>query len=326
MRPHPQSSGRCSVAGPPNGEEPMLVVRGMFPRRILLSGGGIRSICQVGALKELDSLGHLKNVKEWAGVSAGGFLAMCMTVGYTVAELYQVSMNFDFTSVIDIDTAPGWLFNMGLDSGENIQRLIEACLHVKGLDSSLTFGECLSKCKKSLCIFVSEFHSGEMKIFSSEQTPDYSVVRAIRATTAVPFYFQPVENPEDGTVYMDGAIISNYPMYLFPENERRKTIGIMVRDSGIRRENELNIKTMIMRPIELIMNTRMDYEIKQNMDNTIIICVNGNNDSENGIHVLDFDINREKKEILMKNGKDAVQSFIKSKSMNFRPVRRYSVS
>ena len=41
----------------------------MFPRRILLSGGGIRGLAHIGALQELERNGMLKGVIEWLGVS-----------------------------------------------------------------------------------------------------------------------------------------------------------------------------------------------------------------------------------------------------------------
>lgn len=41
------------------------------PRHIVISGGGIKVVSIVGALKKLDEAGLLKNVKEVSGVSAG---------------------------------------------------------------------------------------------------------------------------------------------------------------------------------------------------------------------------------------------------------------
>ncbi len=54
------------------------------PRRIVLSGGGMRAVAHIGALQVLEARGHLAHVKEYVGVSAGAFLAFCLAIGYTL--------------------------------------------------------------------------------------------------------------------------------------------------------------------------------------------------------------------------------------------------
>ena len=50
----------------------------MIPYRIYLSGGGICAVAHVGALIELSRRIPIKSIKEWMGVSAGSFVAMCI--------------------------------------------------------------------------------------------------------------------------------------------------------------------------------------------------------------------------------------------------------
>jgi predicted acylesterase/phospholipase RssA len=111
----------------------------MFPTRIYLSGGGVCGVAHVGALMELSHDIPLTGVKEWMGVSAGALMAMCLTIGFTLDELYLFSTRFDFTNILQPDTPTGWLLHMGYDTGERLQRLVHACLHVKGLPSDITF-------------------------------------------------------------------------------------------------------------------------------------------------------------------------------------------
>jgi predicted acylesterase/phospholipase RssA len=68
----------------------------MIPYRIYLSGGGICAIGHVGALVELANHIPLKAVKEWMGVSAGSLVAMCLSIGFTLDELYDICIRFDF--------------------------------------------------------------------------------------------------------------------------------------------------------------------------------------------------------------------------------------
>jgi predicted acylesterase/phospholipase RssA len=97
----------------------------MLPHRIYLSGGGICTVAHVGALMELSNRMPLKAVKEWMGVSAGSFIAMCLCIGFTLDELYKLCVEFDFTNIKEYDSVPGWLIHFGIDTGERLHKLIE---------------------------------------------------------------------------------------------------------------------------------------------------------------------------------------------------------
>ena len=51
------------------------------PKRIVFTGGGLRSLCHFGVLEVLQKKGLLKNVKEYIGVSAGALVGFCAMLG-----------------------------------------------------------------------------------------------------------------------------------------------------------------------------------------------------------------------------------------------------
>jgi hypothetical protein len=57
------------------------------------------AIAHVGALIELSNHIPLKAVKEWMGVSAGSLMAMCLCIGFTLKELEDFCVRFDFTNI-----------------------------------------------------------------------------------------------------------------------------------------------------------------------------------------------------------------------------------
>ncbi len=57
--------------------------------------------------------------------------------------------------------------------------------------------------------------SCEIKIFSAEQTPNVEVALAVRASLSIPKLFKPVEI--DGERYVDGGVISNFPIHIFDD-------------------------------------------------------------------------------------------------------------
>jgi predicted acylesterase/phospholipase RssA len=75
------------------------------------------------------------------GVSAGALYSMCLAAGYTIAELREFTSRFNFQEVTDPDVASGWLLNLGFDTGNRLQKLVNAMLHEKGYADTVTFGE-----------------------------------------------------------------------------------------------------------------------------------------------------------------------------------------
>ena len=202
-----------------------------LPTRIYLSGGGICAMAHVGALKELRKHMTFKTVKEWMGVSAGALVAMCLCIGFTLEELEHFSVKFDFENIKEYDTIPGWILHFGIDTGERLHKLVNACLHVKGISEDITFSECLIKFGKNLRVLATDLNSAELRTFSATETPNYRISDAVRASMSYPYYFQPFRCPETGLFLSDGGIVSNYPLFTLSQWERNRTLSILIQPS-----------------------------------------------------------------------------------------------
>ncbi len=291
----------------------------MIPKRIYLSGGGICAIAHVGALEELNNKIPIKIIKEWMGVSAGALVAMCICIGYSLTELKSLCMKFDFTNIKEYDSVPGWILHFGIDTGERLHKLIEACLRVKGLSSDLTFKECTNLFSKKLKIVVTDLNEGVAKIFSSNDTPDYKIADAVRASMSYPYYFQPFIDPITGHYFADGGIISNYPLFILPKEEIDKTLSILLR-TLVEVEEELEIDKLLYRPISIVLTQRTNIESKFYTSKCIEVDL-GN------INILDFDLNDETKNMLYNKGKGAVINYYEMmyKTNNSNNRRRHSI-
>ncbi len=289
-----------------------------LPTRIYLSGGGICAMAHVGALKELKQHIPLKTVKEWMGVSAGALVAMCLCIGFTLDELEHFSIKFDFENIKEYDTIPGWILHFGIDTGERLHKLVNACLHVKGISEDITFSECLTKFGKSLRVLATDLNSAELRTFSATETPNYRISDAVRASMSYPYYFQPFRCPETGHFLSDGGIVSNFPLFTLTEWERNRTLSILIRSTvnKISEIDDIPLENAIMRPIAIVLNERTCIEAKLYNSPCIHIML----DTQN---ILDFALEEDKKEIIIKKGIDAVREYLKSHP---RPQRRYSVS
>lgn len=247
------------------------------------------------------------------GVSAGSFVAMCLCVGFTLEELTEISIRFDFTNIKEVDSIPGWILHFGLDTGDRLHRMIEACLHVKGLSSAFTFQECFQQFGLSLRIIATDLNEAVPKIFSPTDTPDYRVADAVRASMSAPYYFQPFLCPVTGHYLMDGAVISNYPLFVVPKEEHARTLSILIRTSVEKVEElmDLEMDEMITRPMNIALREKVNIETKFYDAHCIQIQLGE-------INILEFSFDEETKNRIIAKGRDAVIEYVQQK----RPTKR----
>jgi NTE family protein len=290
----------------------------MLPYRIYLSGGGMCAIAHVGALIELSKHIPIKAIKEWMGVSAGSLVSMCLCIGFTLDELYEVGLRFDFTNIKEYDSVPGWLLHFGIDTGERLHKLIEACLHVKGLSSDFTFNDCYEKFGKSLKVVVTDLNDAKSIAFCPKVTPNYKIADAVRASMSYPYYFQPFICPESGHHLSDGGVISNYPLFIIPKEEHFRTLSILIRTAVPKEENlmDLELEDLISRPIKIVLTERTNIEARFYDSQCIQINLGD-------LNILEFSFDEETKKFIIERGENAVQDYFKNYP---RPQRRYSVS
>jgi len=289
----------------------------MIPYRIYFSGGGICAMAHVGALIELSKHVPLHAIKEWMGVSAGSLVAMCLCVGFTLEELLEFCVRFDFTHIKEMDSVPGWILHFGMDTGERLHRLIQACLHVKGLSSEFTFQECLTQFGLHLRIVATDINDAVPIIFSPTTTPDYCIADAVRASMSVPYYFQPFICPESGHYLMDGGVISNHPLFVLPDEEHRRTLSILIRTSIEKIENaaEMEMDEFMMRPLNIVLIEKSKMESRFYDARCVQIMLGE-------LNILDFSMEDDTKQMIIQKGKEAVVQFMG----HHKPMRRHSIS
>jgi predicted acylesterase/phospholipase RssA len=277
----------------------------MIPTRIYLSGGGICAMAHVGALMELSSHIPLSAIKEWMGVSAGSLVALCLAIGFTLEETYEVCVRFDFTQIKEMDSIQGWILHFGLDTGERLLRLVHACLHVKGFPSSLTFEALLQQTGKSLRVIATDLNDATPAVFSPDTSPRYHVADAVRASMGAPYLFQPFPCPETGHYLIDGAVISNYPLFVLPVSEHTHTLSILIRTNvePLRGDiAEVGIDELLTRPLYVALREKAEMETRL-YDTRVIQIQLGE------INILDFSLEEATKQEIIRRGQEAVRVF-----------------
>ena len=283
-------------------------------QKIYLCGGGMNTLCHLGALQHLEAQGHLRFVKEWMGVSAGAMQALCLAAGYTLAEMIEFTLSFDFQQITEPDEAPGWFMNMGFDTGNRLHKLLNAFMKEKGLKENTTFRMLFEATGRSFRTFAADLNTGQLVTYSKETTPDYCVTHAARASMSIPYYFQPFQCPQTGHLLCDGGIINNYPLSLLTEEERAKTLGLLLQ-SKMPTLDTIELTDMMLRPLQMFMQARLSMVSETYPDQTLPIYLAKT-------HAVEFGLDAAIKKELMERGREAAILF--SKRVR-RPVRRYSV-
>jgi len=283
-------------------------------QKIYLCGGGMNTICHLGALQHLESIGHLRLVKEWMGISAGAMQALCIAIGYTIANTIEFSLSFDFQQITEVDEAAGWLLNMGFDTGNRLLKLLNAYLKVKGLKETMTFQQLYETTGRSFRTFAANINTGDLVTYSKETTPDYCVTHAVRASMSIPYYFQPFQCPVTGHLLCDGGIINNYPLSLLTEEERDQTLGLLLRFKMAPLDT-IELTDMMTRPLTIFMQARLGMVTEHYPDRTLAIHLKKS-------YAVEFGIDATIKKELLELGREAAVAFLKGLR---KPVRRYSV-
>lgn len=289
----------------------------MLPRRIYFSGGGICAVAHVGALQELAKHIPLAAIKEWMGVSAGALTAMCLTIGFTLEELADFTTRFDFAQIQQPDSPTGWILHMGLDTGERLQRLVNACLRVKGFPADVTFHALQQRTGASLRVLATDLNLAKGVCFSPDDTPGYPVAIAVCASMTFPFYFQPILCPQTGHSLIDGAVTSNYPMYLLSKEECRRTLCLLLCIDPPKADtlDDLPPEHLLIRPLSITLMEKTNIEATFYEAECIRIPIGF-------INIMDFSLSKEIKKELVEKGREVVRDWIRTRPP---PPRRNSI-
>lgn len=297
------------------------------PKRIVFTGGGLRSLGHFGVLEVLEKKGYLKHVKEYVGVSAGALVGFSTMLGYTIEEMKKVVTEFDFTVLQNAhpELVLDFFSSYGVDTGEQLEKFVKALLRVKGHSTEMTFGEWAKLFPKAtrLRCYAANLNTSQLKEFSTEKTPDCPFVFALRASMSLPLYFTPMKDPDTNQFLVDGGVIHNFPMNYLTEEEKRETLGISFLYSKHGTEEISDFLGFLTQLYNCGFNPRT-YQVQQDNQLRCIIIPTGQ------LSAYNFDLTKEFRQELIDLGRQAAEeyceTYLKRLFQQQRPLRRYSVS
>lgn len=200
------------------------------PRRLILSGGGIKVTATIGSIKILHERGHLNSLKEVCGVSAGAWMALMVACRIPIETIERLILELDFGQIrnLSTDSLIGFPETFGFDDGSKFINLLNTIFRiVLKLDPDITFAD-LAANKANIgfrCWAVDLITSGQRE-FSVKETPDVKIIDALRASMALPVYFTPIIDSITGHMLTDGGVQGNMPLQYLSEDECRESLAI----------------------------------------------------------------------------------------------------
>lgn len=312
----------------------------LTPVNAVFEGGGVKGISLAGAVRAAELSGVCFN--RLAGTSSGSIVAALIATGYTAPEMKEIIESTPFSSFLHraaifntkiIGPAVRLLLRKGMYSGQALEQWVTELLAAKGVRS---FGDLPAG---KLQIIASDITNGKLLVLPQDiagygvDPNRFSVARAIRMSTSIPYFFDPVvlrqpirlrirsskaDAASKGSAkaakisyVVDGGLLSNFPLWLF-ENDAVSgspipVIGFqMVGRTEAQQHRISGPITMFQAIFETMMSAHDERYIEQhNRIRTIKIPTLG-------VGTTQFDISPEMSSQLYSSGLSAGQKFFKN--------------
>lgn len=199
---------------------------------LVCEGGGVRGIGLVGAVDALAVAGY--RFPRVAGTSAGAvvaaLIAALQAADQPLTRLAEIMRSIDYPKLLDrnlighvplIGGGLSLLVSDGVYRGAYLEHLLARQLGKLGVRTfgDLRTGEEPEQFAWSLVVTASDLSRRRLvripwDLPSYGIDPDgFSVARAVHASSAIPFVFEPVR--VGGATWVDGGLLSNFPVELF---------------------------------------------------------------------------------------------------------------
>ena len=281
----------------------------MKPDTLVISGASTKVLSFVGIFRALYEKNILKEniegIKEIHTLSIGTFYALCLLLHFSERVIYECLIRSDFSECLHIDEIN---FNdittsLGLLSHEvYFKKLMKSILRFKFQKDDITLKELHDYNPIELyvkCVNVSKQCSVH---FNHKTHPDMSITKLLIMTTSLPIFFIPQKYK--GEYYVDGGLSGNLPI------EKVKSKNVLC--IHIKRSMK-NIDEEAIPLLGFLQNMCSVSSVSYNKykSSTVNIVID--------LSTYEFNINKNKKEKIIREGYEQTLKRINDKSFNYNP-------
>ena len=199
---------------------------------VALSGGGLKGLAHIGALKALEELG-LK-IDYLSGTSSGSIFATFYAMGYSVDEIKKRTLE-NYKILTKIEKKPifkaGYTYlTSGVTDGENIENLVKNISKDKNITNmneiKIPYAiATVDTISTKECIFLSK--KFDLKDDDIDYIYDAPIAKATRASMSFPGVYTPCEYGKYN--FIDGGTKDNLPVKILKDMGADKTLALSFR-------------------------------------------------------------------------------------------------
>lgn len=308
---------------------------------LVLEGGGVKGIALVGAATALNENGYTfaRIGGSSAGAMVGSIMAAMQHANEPFSRVDDIMRTIDYVSFMDrrkgarfikwwprAADAWGVLFHLGAHPGRYMDQWLRGVLADLGVKTfgDLAFpdpGSSLPEGDSYRLVVTASDLSRQRAMFlpwdlrAHDRDPDeYPVARAVRASAAIPFFFEPVRvNSQFGKLTLaDGSLLRTYPIEVFDRTDgkpsRWPTIGVRLSSPAGERAKAKPVTSPIALLENLIKTTVDSTQVKHvsdpaSIDRSIFA-------KPKGVRFTEFDLTTEQRTSLFEAGYDAATRWV----------------
>jgi predicted acylesterase/phospholipase RssA len=185
----------------------------MVIKHIVICGGGPTGLFSYGAAKYLAQQGFWRHadIETIYGTSIGALVGamLCLKHEWTTLDDYIIKRPWEKVIVESLEMFE--LFSCkGMAKLKLLDDIMQPLLESKDLSLATTLAEFYTYSGISLNVFTVELNTFQQVQLSHATHPDLPLMDAIKMSACMPMLFQPIIR--DKCCYIDGGIISNYPL------------------------------------------------------------------------------------------------------------------
>ncbi len=303
---------------------------------LVLEGGGVKGIALVGSAVALAENGYTfaRVAGSSAGALVGAIIAAMQRAGEPMSRVDDIMRTLDYTEMLDrrgLSRAFSWwptlanglgiLFHQGMYRGQYLEDWTRGVLADLGVRSFGDFafddpGSAMPPERSFRLVVTTSDLSRQRLVFLPWDLVDYglaadnfSVARAVRASSAIPFMFEPstLRGRYGTSTLADGSLLRSYPIEIFDRDDdqpsRWPTVGVRLSSPW----DEQALAKPVTGPISLISSL-----IYTTVDSTQVRHVSDPINVERsifakpkGVRWTDFDLTAQQQQTLFDSGYEA---------------------
>lgn len=238
--------------------------------KLLLSGGGIKGLAQLGALHHFHERGLLDHLEVFAGTSIGSVINLLLVCGYTPIEIFSDVYNSDYLLKPKPQDFLQIFVKMGLMNIRSFTDRVRFLIEQKLKTPNITMKELYDITGKTFIACATDISTMDTIYISHRSHPNMKCVEAVEYSCNLPVIFQRLIYNEH---YMaDGAVTNNFPFECLDAKPSDKILGIVVSGNDTSFEAS-NIAGYLYRMLQMSINTQTSLRVKALQKNKSIMLV-----------------------------------------------------